>query len=154
MKLQRNVVTDVVPNNTIGSIASFTDDGQAFVVSDYHSVPVLAMSTQYLADIQSLVGEKVLLSFIDNDAQQPVIVGLISQSVKNELLINNQATQQKKLSLSVESFDLTATDTIQLTVGRSQIILNRFGKVVIKGKDLISRASSNNKIKGGKISLN
>jgi len=144
----------VIPTNTIGTIQSVTDQGDVFIISDFHQVPTSAITTQYFAEPESLIGEKVLLSFIDNDIQQPVIMGLVAESVKNEILIHNQSKQQKSLSLSVDSFNLTATKDIQLNVGRSTIVLDRFGKIIIKGKDLISRASSKNKIKGGNISLN
>lgn len=155
MKTQLKLVEKTeVPNNTIGFIHSFSEQGQAFIVSEFHELPTAAISIQYFANPYDLIGEKVLISFIDSDIKQPVIVGLVAQSVKNEVLIHNQSKQQKKLSLSVESFHLTATEEIMLNVGRSQVILDRFGKVIIKGKDITSRASSKNKIKGGSISLN
>lgn len=155
MKAQLKLIDNsVAPNNTVGTIYSCTGQGQVCIISDFHQDPTLAITTQYFSEPDSLIGEKVLLSFIDNDIQQPVIIGLVAQSVKNVILIQNQSMQQKNLSLSVESFNLTATKDIKLNVGRSQIILDRFGKIIIKGKDLISRASSKNKIKGGNISLN
>ncbi|MEP1446874.1 MAG: hypothetical protein ABJK37_12245 [Paraglaciecola sp.] len=155
MKTQLKLVeTAEVPNNTIGSIHSFSEQGQISIISEFHVLPTAAISTQYFADPNALIGEKVLISFIDNDVNQPVIVGLVAQSVKNEVLIQNQSKQQKKLSLSVETFQLTASEEIVLNVGRSQVVLDRFGKVVIKGKDITSRASSKNKMKGGNISLN
>ena len=155
MKTQLKLVENTSPpNNTIGTIHSFTEQGQVSIVTGFHQAPTIAITMQYFEDPKALIGEKVLISFVDNDIQQPVIVGLVAQSVKNEILINNQSKQQKTLSLSVESFSLTATKDISLNVGRSQIVLDRFGKVIIKGKELTSRASSKNKIKGGNISLN
>ena len=150
-RLNNNSVT---PTNTIGTIHSITEQGNVCIISDYHQVPTSAITMQYFAEPESLIGAKVLLSFIDNDLEQPVIIGLVAESVKNEILIHNQSKQQKTLSLSVDSFNLTATKDIQLNVGRSKIVLDRFGKIIIKGKDLVSRASSKKKIKGGNISLN
>jgi hypothetical protein len=144
----------VAPSNTVGTIHSMTSKNQVLIISEHHQTPTPAISTQYFAEPENLIGEKVLLSFIDNDIEQPVIVGLVAQSVKNEVLMHNHSAEQKSLSLSVENFNLTATKDIVLTVGRSQVSLDRFGKVVIKGKDVTSRASSKNKVKGGNISLN
>lgn len=148
------LVKSEAPNNTIGVIASISDDGQVLVTCDLNQQPTPALSTQFFAEPQSLVGEQVLLAFVDNDLLQPVIVGLLSQSVSNELLIHNSTKHQKKLHISVEDFALNATKNIDINVGHSSLLLDRFGKIVLKGKNLISRATGKNKIKGGSISLN
>ena len=49
---------------------------------------------------------------------------------------------------------LEAHDEIVLRCGESSISLRKDGKVVIRGRELVSRAAEINKIKGGAVHIN
>ena len=58
------------------------------------------------------------------------------------------------MKISAEELDLEAAAALTLTCGKASITLHRDGKVVIRGVDVVSRASGTNRIRGGTIELN
>jgi hypothetical protein len=53
-----------------------------------------------------------------------------------------------------ESLVLEAAEELTLRVGQGSITLGKDGKILIKGKDLVSHAQRMNRIKGGSVSIN
>jgi len=49
---------------------------------------------------------------------------------------------------------LEAKDSIELTCGESVLSMSKNGKIVLRGTDITTRASGQNKIKGATISIN
>jgi hypothetical protein len=52
------------------------------------------------------------------------------------------------------SLTLQATDELTLRVGDGSITIRKDGRILIKGKDLVSHAQRMNRIKGGAVSIN
>jgi hypothetical protein len=53
-----------------------------------------------------------------------------------------------------ESIVLEAQQEIALRCGQSSLTLRRDGKIVLRGRDVVSRASRRNKIRGGSVDIN
>jgi hypothetical protein len=53
-----------------------------------------------------------------------------------------------------EELNLKALDSIELTCGESVLSMSKNGKIVLRGTDITTRASGQNKIKGSTISIN
>jgi len=129
----------------IGEVVGVTLDNQAMV--DYPGNPhgqLLAKSTLNHPPPENWQREQplsVLILFENNDPTQPVIIGLVNKT------LFSPAPNNKNLVLE-------GKDSITLKSGRSQISLQKNGKVIIKGMDLISRAKRTNKIKGSSVSIN
>lgn len=49
---------------------------------------------------------------------------------------------------------LDASERVEFRCGKSSLLMNKEGKVVLKGSDIVSRASRNNKIKGSSVRIN
>jgi hypothetical protein len=49
---------------------------------------------------------------------------------------------------------LEGRDEVVLRCGQSSITLTKDGRVVVKGVEIVSRASRTNKIKGGNVNIN
>jgi hypothetical protein len=84
--------------------------------------------------------EPVLLLFENGDWGLPVIVGVLRDGVRR---------REPKRTLAFE-----AADEITIACGKSSITLRRDGRVVIKGTELVSRASGTNKIRGAAVKIN
>jgi hypothetical protein len=84
--------------------------------------------------------EPVLLLFENGDRGRPIIVGVLRDGVPR---------REPKRTLVLE-----AADEITIAVGKSSITLRRDGRVVIKGTELVSRASGTNKIRGASVKIN
>jgi hypothetical protein len=88
----------------------------------------------------------VLLAFENGDPTLPVIVGFVRRTMK--------AGPRQWESRRVRKLVLGAEEEILLRCGKSSVLLRRDGKIVIKGGDILSRASGTNKVQGGTIRLN
>lgn len=96
----------------------------------------------------------VLLSFENEDPALPVIVGL----VKDELVSpdGHHVLQAKVDDVLVDGKRITleGKEEVVLRCGQCSITLTKEGRVVIKGIEIVSRASRTNKIKGGSVNIN
>jgi hypothetical protein len=153
----------------LGRIVSVDEEGRAHVVfPGSHDVAVRARS---LLDApapagvhpEDLVGAGVLLLFEDEDPNQPIIVGLVRDAllpearrpeVELDLARSSEAGEERDVVIDGERLIFDANREILLRCGASSILLRRDGKVVVRGKNVISRAKVSNRIRGGSIRLN
>ncbi len=101
----------------------------------------------------------VLLSFIDNDIQRPVIIGFIHDRLFNrpgqDTEIDALVTDHYQSHTLTSNFiRLQGKDEIQLECGKSSLSLKRDGQVIIKGEKITNRARRVNKIKGANVKIN
>ena len=140
------------------------------------AITTLAVST---AD----VGRQVALLFANGDLHQPVLLGLIYsplyQLLDSYMTSDNSAAlssgdqeifeevsllparEPMSLSMVGESVKvdgkrvvIEGEEEVVLRCGESSITLQRNGKIVIRGKYLLSRASGVNRILGGSVEVN
>jgi hypothetical protein len=84
--------------------------------------------------------EPVLLLFENGDRGLPIVVGVLREGARR---------REPKRQLVFE-----AADEITIACGKSSITLRRDGRVVIKGTELVSRASGTNKVRGAVVQIN
>jgi hypothetical protein len=99
----------------------------------------------------------VLLFFENGDPSLPVIIGIVHSAVKDaaprqEVVL--QAKESKRIVMDGETLLLDAQEEITLRCGKSSVTLKKDGKIVLKGTDIVSRASRTNKIKGASVAVN
>jgi len=156
----------VAPGEVIlGTLVSIDKLGNPFVEfsgnpSD-HSLK--AITTLELA--RSHIGRQVALLFAGGNLQNPVIMGMI-RSPLQEMLENFgqeevavESGQEEHLKVDDVMVDgskivFEAKEKIVLRCGESSIILTRDGKILIRGKNLLTRSTGVNRILGGSIRLN
>lgn len=102
-------------------------------------------------------GQEVLLVFENNNSELPIIIDTIYSLV-------NEITKSSTIAMETERLDdvvvdgkrvtFDAKEEIVLRCGKASLILNRDGKIVIKGTHLLSRSRGMNKIKGGAVYIN
>lgn len=136
-----------------------------------------------LAVSQADVGRQVALLFAKGDFAQPIMIGLIYsplyQLLDNFMLSDSASAEPAPQNDDQQVFDevsllpqpapISAAESIRvdgkkviiegeeevvLSCGESSITLNRNGKIVIRGKYLLSRASGVNRILGGSVEVN
>jgi hypothetical protein len=98
----------------------------------------------------------VLLVFEDGDPTQPIIVGLIDSSIPEE---ETKAFSTPEPACPHAVIDrkhviLRGQEEVTLICGNASITLRKNGRIVLRGVDVISRASSSNKIRGASVSIN
>lgn len=101
---------------------------------------------------QSMIGREVLVVFEGGDVHAPVIVGVLEPQALREQPpaaepgVTVQADGQRHV--------ITAEREIVLRCGDASITLTRAGRVVIKGRHILSRSTGTHKIKGAAIDIN
>ncbi|MBI1425471.1 MAG: hypothetical protein GC149_18705 [Gammaproteobacteria bacterium] len=152
----------------IGTISALDDAGCPLV--DYHGnpagAPLKAVST--LGITQKHIARHVALLFANGDLTAPVIVGVIHSPLQ-ELLDNYELTPaqdkpEKPENESITRIDdvlvdgkrvvLEGKDEIVLQCGEASITLTKAGKILIRGKYLLNRATGVNRILGGSVQVN
>jgi len=119
--------------------------------------PVPAMATTRLT--ANNVGGEVALLFENGDASRPLIVGPLLHPVAiapepTEADGAKTGTEATEVMVDGQRVSFTAQEELVLRCGAASITLTRAGKILIRGKYVLSRSSGVNRGKGASIQLN
>jgi hypothetical protein len=136
----------------LGHLVGLTDEGDFLVQFPGNpdgEQPLRALAATEIS--KQRVGSPVALSFLEGDIHQPLILGFIRSNA-------NEAEAPGKQTIEVQQDDkrlvITAENELVLKCGESTITLTKAGKIIIRGKYLLSRAEGVNRIKGGAVQIN
>ena len=142
----------------IGKVAGFDAAGMPLVDFDPNRAgePLPARATVALDAAH--VGREVALLFEQGDPRKPIVMGLMWDPGAPEAAgrAGEGAAAESKAVVQAdgERFTLTAEREIVLRCGEASITLTRAGKVLIRGKYVLSRSSGVNRIQGGSVQIN
>ncbi len=168
----RSVFNDVAPGEIIiGVLTGINEQGQPLVnfQESISGTPVIALSTVALNQQQT--GRQVALLFAEGNPEKPVIMGLIHSAldvmIENfELSVEDEVTPGEArdttetvakiddVTLDGKSVVLEGKEEIVLKCGEASITLTKAGKILIRGKYLLSRSTGVNRILGGSVQVN
>ena len=97
------------------------------------------------------VGDTVLLWQPEQENARGVILGRIGPSHAPERELAHERDPGEEMP---DMLVLEAKKHLTLRVGEGSITIREDGKILIKGKDLVSHAQRMNRIKGGSVSIN
>jgi hypothetical protein len=144
----------------IGRVAPAENRTTAKVQWDNHP-PVAArhlsnVPLRELTDPEN-VGREVLLLFLNNDPEQPVVIGYMG-SLVDEIasveLPEEDKTVTRELIKGEEVITIESDKELNLVCGKSRLTLKKDGEIILKGTKIKSRASEVQEIKGAKVLLN
>ncbi|MDM8542942.1 hypothetical protein QUF90_17855 [Desulfococcaceae bacterium HSG9] len=168
------MLTDTILSNELairkGIVVEFAKDGMIFVETEESEflLPCYFVRTAEGALPQLNIGASVLF-VSDSDQEYGYILGLIEvyvhpkkvSSEKDALLTDfeNQveielSSKAKDIKVNDKKIIIEAEDEIHLKCGKGMIMINKEGKVILRGTNLISRSSGSNKIKGAAVQIN
>ncbi len=138
-----------------GVLTGFDDFGRPLVAFP-HNAQKIAMPASFISPLNyDDIGGSVALTFVHGNIEQPMIIGIVKESIKPE------NTQQKNKVLSArvqvdeeETLNFTAKNNITLQCGDASITLTQDGKILLRGKYISSCASGMQTIKGGTVQIN
>jgi hypothetical protein len=93
-----------------------------------------------------------VLLLVPDDQSAPLIVGFIRDRLSAASRTNQRAPVD--VVLDGRRMVFTASQEIVLRCGKGSIYLGRDGKIVVKGVNIISRASGANKVRGAAVKIN
>lgn len=138
-----------------GQFIGVDEESRPLVTYENHLEPVIAKAIVSVNDDPKLLSGAQVLLFLG--AGTPIIMGFVSESLNNEAINNSGLlgdTLTSSLHVDGKKINLQAQNEVVLKCGKSSISLARNGKITIKGKDVISRSSGANKIKGANVRIN
>lgn len=147
MKIEtdRNNGVEHIDGVVIGIFLGF-DDRDPLVVFPGNPEDT-ALKAKSLVDLdQKLVGSEVALMFQEGDPHRPLIMGRIVESVRKGADVRVVSDGQY--------VRLSASKRIELRCGKSSLIMDSDGHISVRGKYIVSQASSANNIRGGSVNLN
>lgn len=176
-ELHTSGVTAIAPSEVvIGVLAAIDGTGRAlvsFYLGEAVCEQIPALTTQALDT--SFVGRQVALLFAAGNQQQPVIMGFIHSPLdmvigQTEVEIASDAgivsdrdvfpataqytPSQRAANVDGKRLVIEAEEEVQIKCGEASINLYKDGRVVIRGRNLISRAAVVNRILGGSVQVN
>lgn len=94
----------------------------------------------------SAIGSELALLFEGGDPARPLVVGRIVDPAPRNW--------GPEIARDGERVVITGEERIELRCGQASIILEKNGRVIIRGTQLTSQASGTNRIRGGAVHLN
>jgi hypothetical protein len=138
----------------IGRLASGRIAGEIYVeVDDTGPAPARLLSglnRHELLKTENL-GREVLVVFADGDPGKPVIVGMMENILEDLISLDPPPME---IPSDGERVVIRADREILLTCGDGSLSMKKDGRIVIRGTDIVSRASNSNKIKGSHVDIN
>jgi hypothetical protein len=133
-----------------GCLVAIDADGRLFVdFPGNPSGPVVARLAVPDLVLSEVVGEapgpELLLVFEDNDLARPVIVGVVRDRLPADGI---------EIHVRGRRFTVEMDEDVELRCGDARVRISRDGKVVVLGKDVVTRARRRNAIKGGTVNIN
>jgi hypothetical protein len=140
-----------LPGVVRGVLAGLNSDGEPMVdfVHNPSGTPVLASTTVPVE--ASDIGKEVVLVLEDGDPTRPIMLGIVLAPRARE---SSRDTAGEEAQLAGKQLGISAEQEITLTCGAASITLTRAGKILIRGKYVLSRSSGVNRIKGGSVQIN
>lgn len=134
----------------IGRIVGMRD-GQAFLsLGEGNEPPVPAHAAVSIdSEGDNLIDASVLVYYNEETYAFPIIVGVI-----RDRLIRNCEHPSRHSTLDGATVSVSGKEEVILRCGLSSIALRQDGKVLIKGKQIVSNAEGTNRIKGGSVAIN
>jgi len=135
-----------LPGVTLGLLAGFDADGAPLVTFPGAPEPRPALAT--VATTPDMAGMRAALMFVDGSPVRPLLLGVLQEPTPN------RAAEPAEARIDGERVVLEGKREVVLRCGKASITLRRDGKIVLKGVNLVSRASAMNKIKGAGVNIN
>jgi hypothetical protein len=126
----------------VGEGVECKPDGSVYVEYPKNSQGPLAART-LIEDV--FVGAKVLLAFEMGLSSLPIILGILHDRAR---------TKGRTIHLKADRIILDAKDELSLQCGEASFEARGNGAVHLTGKDVISRATRTNKVRGATVLIN
>lgn len=146
----------------IGVIKAINNDGAPMVdfPGSPASSPVMALTT--VSVHRQHVGRQVALLFNRGDVSAPVIMGMIQNPLDSVLELQPSSTKEgekpgktgDEVYIDGNKLVLEGKEQVVLKCGEASITLTKAGKILIRGKYVLSRSGGVNRIMGGSVQIN
>jgi hypothetical protein len=142
-----------------GTFAGFNEGGEPLVnyTGNASTAPVPAETTVFLG--RADVSREVTLQFENGDPRKPTVTGIVRKPEETERAVKAKhllavLSECADVTVSGDKLILTLTRDTQIQCGESHVNLTRGGKIVLEGKDVLSRSWGMNRVEGASVKVN
>jgi hypothetical protein len=122
------------------------------LIANLSELPGQIISAQTIVPLRhDQIGSQVVVLFERGDVHRPIVMGVLQGG---SLPASEKAAAAVEVQADADRYVISAEREIVLRCGDASITLTRAGKVIIKGKYVLSRSSGVNKIKGAAVDIN
>ena len=114
------------------------EDGRPLVAVAGATLPARSLAPLDAA----LVGAEVAVLFEEGDPGRPLVLGRLVEPAGPAVLRDGERVR------------VTAAERIELRVGKASIVMEKDGRITIRGSYVTSHASATNRVRGGSVHLN
>ena len=100
---------------------------------------------------------KSCLCLRNGDPNKPIIVGLMEDPLEKLVsleLATDESETNNDITIDGKRVTLEAEDEVMLKCGKGSILIRKDGRIIVKGTNILSRASGPNRVKGASVALN
>lgn len=138
-------------------------DGNARVFVDYPGSPQGPTGARFTSSVKLQAlrnalasGQEVLILFENNDPSRPIIIDTLSSLIDEITHAEPAELKEKPEDVIIDGKKITfdAQEEVVIKCGQGSILVNKNGKIILKGTNLLSRSSGSNRIKGASVNIN
>ena len=138
-------VVERIEGVVIGIFLGFGEDAPLVVFPG--NPQETAIPARSLTELTSaMIGAEVALLFQEGDPSRPLIVGRIVEP--------SRKSAAAQVIRDGERVTITGDERVELRCGKATIIMEKDGRITIRGTYVTSHASATNRIRGGSVNLN
>lgn len=126
----------------VGRVLECTPDGR--IIVDYPSNSLGPMEARTLIE-DLMPGAMVLLAFELGMPKLPIVLGIVYDRAKKA---------SRTFHVRAERIILEASEELSMHCGEGSFQTRRNGDIRLKGRDIVSRATRTNKVRGASVLLN
>lgn len=138
----------------IGQCTGLADDGRPLVefFLGQRRGPMVASAACQVGS--HFPGRQVALLFLNGCLDKPLIVGLLHSPLHDA--IDRTSNPLADIAVDADGNDqvIEGKDQVTLRCGEASITLTRAGKIIFRGKYIMSRSTGVNRILGGSVQIN
>ncbi|RWO84938.1 DUF6484 domain-containing protein [Mesorhizobium muleiense] len=139
-------VRERIEGVVIGIFLGFDDAASPLVVFPGNPNEAALPARSLTGLTSEMVGSEVALLFQEGDPVKPLIVGRIVEPARK--------TATPQVVRDGERVRIIGEERIELRCGKATILMEKDGRITIRGTFVTSQASAANRIRGGSIDLN
>ena len=141
-----NEVGERIEGVVIGVFLGYDDAALPLVVFPGNPQETALPARSLTALTSDMIGSEVALLFQEGDAMKPLIVGRVVEPARK--------TGAPHVVRDGERIRIIGEERIELRCGKATILMEKDGRITIRGTYVTSHASAANRIRGGSIDLN
>ncbi len=141
----------------LGTLVGIDGDGTALVCFDRSAEPVQGAPSLSLVPISLHdIGREVVVAPSVGGDPRPLLVGFLAQpSSSGSVVAPTEPTKAvPTIVVDGETLRVEVRNRLELRCGKASIVLTADGEVMIRGTNVLSRASATNRIRGGNVQIN